>query len=486
MSKTALAEEIAVVDIDGVFADVDYAPHSGQVPIHAAGLNHRFRLASCGRRFGKSQVGGHELTVAAFEAFAQRAQLSPKGQRHEYWIVGPEYSDAEKEFRVVYNDLQSLGIEFDHPGTYYSEGGGDMDISLFGGRFLVHAKSAKYPQTLVGEGLRGVILAEAAKLKPIVWTKYIRPTLADYAREGSWALLTSTPEGKNWFYDAYMRGQSMRPEDKQWFSIKRPSWTNDIVFPGGEDDPEIVEMRGDMSTEKFKQEVEADFTEFVGRVFKDFDIDTHVGDFNYNPRWPVYIAEDAGYTNPNVALFLQVDMWDNVWILGEYYERNRIPEEFAQDVLEHHKLGPLARVARKIYPDPADPGTANTLAKHWQVEVIGGTGGERKDRIDLIRRWLKPQLVTGDAFVQDLDNQPTMMPKLMIDRSCYHTIQEMQDYRYPENKREETQAESEEPLKVDDHTPEALGRFFAGHFGATHGPKAAARQSRARMKTRTR
>lgn len=483
---TDVAVQVETLDINGIFEDVEYKPHAGQIPIHIAGLSHRFRLASCGRRFGKSQVGGHELTVAAFEAYGQRGQLSPKGKRHEYWIVGPEYSDAEKEFRVVYDDLTRLGVEFDRPGTYYSEGGGDMDISLFGGRFLVHAKSAKYPQTLVGEGLRGVILAEAAKLKPIVWTKYIRPTLADFAREGSWALLTSTPEGKNWFYDLYQRGQSTLKGDSEWYSIRRPSWTNDIVFPEGETDPEIEEMRADMSAEKFKQEIEADFTEFVGRVFKDFSIETHVGDFQYNPRWPVYIAEDAGFTNPNVALFLQVDMWDNVWVLAEYYERHRIPEEFAQDVLEHHKLGSLARVARKIYPDPADPGTANTLAKHWQVEVMGGTGGERKDRIDLIRRWLKSQLVTGDAFVPDLQNQPTMAPKLMIDRSCEHLIQEMQDYRYPENKREESQADSEEPLKVDDHTPEALGRFFMGHFGQKYGPKAAARVARARVKTRSR
>lgn len=481
-----LQHETAEVDIPGIFADVGYEPHSGQTPVHAAGIDHRFRLASCGRRFGKSQIGGHELTIAAFEAFAMRAELSPKGKRHEYWIVGPEYSDAEKEFRVVYNDLQKLGVEFDHPGTYYSEGGGDMDISLFGGRFLVHAKSAKYPSTLVGEGLMGVILAEAAKLKEIVWTKYIRPTLADYAREGSWALLTSTPEGKNWFYDLYQRGQSTLKGDKEWFSIKRPSWTNDVVFPEGETDPEIEEMRSDMSSEKFKQEIEADFTEFVGRVFKDFEIETHVGDFEYNPRWPVYIAEDAGFTNPNVALFIQVDTWDNCWVLGEYYRRHRTPEEFAADVLEDRKLGPLTRVARRLYADPADPGTAETLSQKWRVESIGGTGGPRKDRIDLIRRWLKPQLVTGDAFVPDMQNQPTMRPKLMIDRSCDNLIREMQDYRYPENKREETQSDAEEPLKVDDHTPEALGRFYAGHFGPTHGPKAAARVARARMKTRSR
>ena len=128
------------INEQGLFERVGYKPHAGQVPLHHAFLDHRFVLASCGRRFGKSQVGGHRLTTTSLVAKAQRASLEPKGKRHEYWIVGPEYSDSEKEFRVLYNDLSGMGADFDHPGTYYIEGGGDMDISMFGGRFLVHAK----------------------------------------------------------------------------------------------------------------------------------------------------------------------------------------------------------------------------------------------------------------------------------------------------------------------------------------------------------
>lgn len=38
-------------------------------------------------------------------------------------------------------------------------------------------------------------------------------------------------------------------------------------------------------------------------------------------------------------------------------------------------------------------------------------------------------------------------------------------YRYPEQKLQQIN-EQEKPLKKDDHTPEALGRFYAGHYGA--------------------
>jgi hypothetical protein len=353
-------------------------------------------------------------------------------------------------------------------------------VSLFGGRFLVHAKSAKYPATLVGEGLMGVILAEAAKLKPTVWTQYIRPTLADFAREGSWALFTSTPEGKNWFYDLYMRGQSKLHKDRQWWSIRRPSWTNPIVFPNGREDDEILEMEQDMSTELFKQEVEADFTDFVGRVFKSFNEETHVGDYKYNPRWPVYLASDKGWRAPSVVLFVQVDVFDNVWIAGEYYRPGRDAEEVAEDILDDPYLRPMAESARYMYPDPASPEWAATLDKKLHVRSQSGTGGEIDTRLNIIRKWLRPQPL-------DLpDGHPEKKPKLLVDQHCYNTIREMNDYRYPETRNEETQATQEKPLKVDDHTPEALGRFMVGHFGQQEAARGNARVSRARLRSRNR
>lgn len=254
-----------------IFESVDYAPHIVQRRIHVAKMKHRFRVTNAGRRTGKSTLGGHELTLEAMRAFYKQGELDPHGKRMEYWIVGPNYTDAEKEFRVVYNDLKKLEFDFDKPGTYYDAVGGNMHISLFGGRYLVHGKSAAHPESLVGEGLHGVILAEAAKLKPAIWTKYIRPMMADYR---GWGLMTSTPEGKNWFYEAWKRGQD--PADTAWWSIKMPSWSNNILFPEGRFDPEILDMSADMTEEKFNQEIGAEFTEFVGRVYKQFD--EEVGD----------------------------------------------------------------------------------------------------------------------------------------------------------------------------------------------------------------
>lgn len=445
MVATATDEQRVFVK-DSIFEASGYEPHEGQEPIHSNGCRHK--VAACGRRFGKSVVGGNELVVECLYTHTQIPYLEDRGIRREFWIVGPEYSDSAKEFRVMYNTLKRLGVPFDHPGTYYNEESGDLALSCWRGKYIVHGKSAKYPSTLVGEGLNGVIMAEAAKLKELVWSKYIRPTLADYR---GWSLHTSTPEGKNWFYRNWQRGQN--PSDLHWASWRKPSWTNPIVFPEGRDDPEIKDMEADMSEEKFNQEVGADFTEFVGRVFKDFDEEIHVRNLDYNPKWATYGACDYGWTNPFVWLVIQVDVWNNVYVLAEYRATRTDINDIARDL----ERIPVIKHTKVFYPDPASPGDTAVLEKHLRIQANSGTGGEKKWRLELIRQQLKlmPEHVPIDK----------REPRLFIDRSCHGLIFEMNEYRYPETKEESLKAQPEEPLDKDDHGPEALGRFFRGHFG---------------------
>jgi hypothetical protein len=464
-----------------VFDGIGYVPHQSQRLIHAH--NARMKVVTAGRRFGKSELGGHELVPEALLTYTMKDDLKRAGKRREFWIVGPEYSDSEKEFRVIWNKLEAAEVPLDHPGSYNSPWAGEMSISAFGGRFLVAAKSAKYPGTLVGEGLSGVILAEAAKLKATVWHKFIRPTLADYR---GWALFTTTPEGKNWLYELWMRGQD--PTDPSWASWRMPSWANDYVFPDGAsdagiamlrkaiDDPEIgltpqliedsgvdseiVDMLRDMTAERFNQEIAAMFTEYVGRVFKDFDEETHVTSCAYDPRLEVHLATDYGFRNPFVALAIQVDVFGNIYVLAEHRRVGVDIEDIAAE-LKTERNGLFAQ-ARKLYPDPASPGDSAVLVKHLKLIEQGGTGGELKWRLELIRQALKLKPEHGPWEMRK--------PKLFIDRSCKELIREMNDYRYPETKEEVNDNKSNEhpenPLKKDDHGPEALGRFFRAHFGA--------------------
>lgn len=80
----------------------------------------RHRVAALGRRAGKSFLGGHEGSMQARVTETVLHVLEYEGLRHEVWLVGPEYSDAEKEFRVIWNDIIRMGIPMDKPGSYYN------------------------------------------------------------------------------------------------------------------------------------------------------------------------------------------------------------------------------------------------------------------------------------------------------------------------------------------------------------------------------
>lgn len=481
---TAAPQRVIDVVKDEVWESLGYQPHRAQRRFHVAEQRNRVNL--CGRRAGKSVANGYEVVPMAIEAHFNRYLLEELGIRHEVWAVGPNYTDSEKEFRVAWNALKRLQIPFDSPGSYYSKG--DMSISLWGGRFLFQAKSGAHPESLVGEGLHHVLMCEAAKLKSSVWHRFIRPMLIDFQGTSSWG---TTPEGKNWFYDdIWMAG--VKGEDSEWWGQRVPSWTNTKIFKqvtsrdgvrrlkelveagytdkwdlyrrlNREVDREVISMCVDMTSPAFGQEVECNFTDKVGRVFKYWEEDLHVRPLRMHPDWPLYIATDYGYTAPNVALFIQVGPFNEIRVLAEYYRTHRTDEEFALDVVTDPRLRPLVQVASGLYPDPEDPGATRVLSDTWQVPTFGGTGGRLKLRIDAINSSLKPR----NAHLPW--GHPERTPQLLVDNSCHELRREMDLWSWPEKQKISGRG-PEQPEDKDNHAPEALGRFFAGHGFTTGSP----------------
>ena len=304
----------------------------------------------------------------------------------------------------------------------------------------------------------------------------------------------NTPEGKNWFYDLWRKAQD--PTNKDWSSWRMPAWINNYVYrsPTKEDDVkrclelvrqtntspfaiaeshglqidhEILSSINELTPEAFLQEIASDFTEFVGRVFKEFDEEYHVTDLQFHPGWDTYAAADFGYSNPNVWLLIQVGPWGEINVLDEIYESGLDPEDFA-DEIRYRGLNPPT--LRYFFPDPADPLSTKILEKKLNIHARGGTGGELNNRINWIRKALRdPRVVVDEPYLAANPLLPpgSTRPRLLFDRRCAKTIQDMLNYRYPEKKSDsETSIRRYDlPMKRDDHGPEALGRFFAGMFG---------------------
>lgn len=429
---------------DKWFEQTDYVPHPGQKLVHYD--SHRHRVLSNGRRWGKSFFGAKEIEGFAFVK-------NYLGEPMRGWIVGPNYNDAEKEFRIIYNTFKKLGIDnISHKFLNNSENG-NMRIATNWG-FDLECKSAQKPESLVGEGLDFVLLAEAGRHKRHTFTEYIRPALSD---KRGLSIMSGVPEDaneSNLLYWGYLRG--MDPNYPTWKSWQLPSWTNTHVFPGGRNDPEILEAEGDLTEDEFNRQYGGQFVLKRGRVMKEWDDQVHIGDLQYNPDWPLYAAVDFGYTNDWVWLWIQVDPLDKrVYVIQEQRFRMRDTDDITRNVILHN---PLLSKLLVVYPDPSSPDDAAIIKRNLSVAIGNNTGGEIKTRLQLIRQSLK---LKPDHLP---DDHPEKLPGLIVDRSCTKLIWEMREgYRWPEGGGDAKNA-SEIPQDVDNHGPEALGRFYKGHM----------------------
>jgi phage terminase large subunit-like protein len=101
-----------------------------------------------------------------------------------------------------------------------------------------------------------VVLDEYAFMKEEVWEVIILPALT---RTEGGALFIGTPDGKNHFWDLYLRG--LNPDEPDWRSWHFVSAENPFLPK-----KEILDAKNRMGTERFRQEYEASFEGGAGIV----------------------------------------------------------------------------------------------------------------------------------------------------------------------------------------------------------------------------
>jgi hypothetical protein len=440
------------------FELVGYKPHPKQKLFHDSPA--RFRVPVCGRRFGKSHMAGRDTGAELF---------LPK---RRFWIVGPTYDLAEKEFRVIWDDLivgQKLGID-KRVKKAYSKRSGEMWIEL-PWQTRIECRSADHPENLVGEKLHGAIMSEAAKHRSDTWERFIRPALAD-AR--GWATFPTTPEGFNWLYGLWSYGRNPDPIYKDYGSWQFPSWDNPYVYPEGRQDPEILLIKATVLPAFFDQEIAALFNAFVGKIYEEFQEVTHVKPFEFNPAWPNYISFDWGFTNPLAAIEFQVDPWGRVWIWREHYKAQMMLEAHIDQIKK--RVNPPGYHLDLAFGDAADPGAVTYVSTHLvpcYADPRSKSGVEEKssresgwrEGVNLVKSYLQlKQVGVSDEFGTPLEE-----PWLFVHPHCPNTIREFNNYRAPSSVGRVERNVREDAQKFDDHALDAIryGMMHVFKLGAT-------------------
>lgn len=250
-----------------------WSPHPGQQAIMAR--PERFRLVTCGRRWGKSEMAAHEALAFALENPASTV-----------WWVAPTYEQANSYGFDKIKPLLSPEITADTPKLSKPR-----QITLVN-RSEISFRSAEREDSLRGGGVHFLVIDEAGAVPDRAWVEELRPTLSD--TQGR-MLAIGTPKRRNWFYRWFQRGQDAEYADT--VSFQAPTKQNPYV-----PDEEVESAKTDMPERQFRREYMAEFiqetggvfTDLQARVLEDYDPDRVDGESPYSTG--VDFARSDDYT----------------------------------------------------------------------------------------------------------------------------------------------------------------------------------------------
>jgi len=366
----------------------------------------RFRIAACGRRFGKSFLAINEL--AKFARHPNRKCL----------YVAPTYRMAKQ---IIWEDAKALLREKRWVKKINES---ELIITLVNGSQIM-LRSADNPDSIRGIGVDFCVVDEAADIPDLenTWRAVIRPTLSD--RNGH-ALIIGSPKGRNYFYDLY------NTTGAEW-----RSWSFTTIDGGRVSAAEIESAKRDLDERTFAQEYLAQWVNYSGLIYYNLH-DANLKTMPVPPGVILQIGMDFNVSPIVATLGFQhqhgIHIFDEIQIYGsDTYE---LVSEINRRYPHNRKI---------VYPDAsgaqrrtsAGGVTDHIILKNAGYELkVGSINPSVKDRIAAVNSALKSS--TGEI-------------RLTIDPGCKKLLECLRKQTYKES----TQVPDKEGGY--DHMNDALG-----------------------------
>jgi len=223
----------------------------------------------------------------------------------------------------------------------------------------------------------------------------LRPTLD---KPNAKALFISTPRGKNWFYEFYMRGFS--DDFPTWCSIHSTCYDNPRANP-----QDIEDAKKSMSDAEFRQEYLGDFVANQGQVWqlkKDNIVDV---DLDKLEILDVIAGMDMGFRDPTAIVVLATDGHD-YYAVAEYLKNEDSTSKYAEALQELIDKWDLDF----IYIDSAAQQTRFDFAYDYDITTINA----------------KKAVLDGIGYCSSIIEHD----RLFVDRSCVHLIECLDNYQW--------------------------------------------------------
>jgi phage terminase large subunit len=425
---------------------INYKPHKKQVAAHLAFLIEGYKrgVLLMGRQSGKTYFAtNHSWIASVIEQGRYFVVFKTYKQAHE--VVWRQYIPLIPKELIYKKNEQDLLIEF-----HYIKG----PVTLPDGTVIEVEHDESKPRStlqLLGSdqadshrGFRanGIIFDEYADQDPNNWDSVYKHF---FTTTNGWAIFMGTPRGYNHFYDLIQFAK----EDERWF-YQEATWRDSPYVSRSFIEEERAEATKTGKLSTFLQEVELEFRAIQGAVFPQFDRKIHVikpQDIPPLDELSIYSGADFGYHTTAIPL-VGIDKDQNWYVFDEVYGREEILEDIMPRVT--NKLGDN-RLILMVGDSAAKDAIETLVVKGWPIVPVVKRQDSIIHGIDLIRQKLKPRI--------QLVGMPK--PTLFFSSACKNIIQEMEAYKYPEDKPERNPLEV--PVKENDHGPDAL-RYLVLHL----------------------
>jgi hypothetical protein len=297
----------------------------------------RFKVVIAGRRFGKTHLAIRELCFHA------------KEPEKEVWYVAPTYKQARmivfKKLRKKLLDLKWVRKINETNLSFELKNGSNISL-----------KGADNYDSLRGVGLDFLCLDEFADIDSEAWFETLRPTLAD--KMGS-ALFIGTPKGLNWAHDLYT-AQEEYPDEWRSFQFT-------TIEGGNVTADEVEAARRSLDERTFRQEFEASFETFSGRVFYAFDRKHNVKSWEGDLPKEIHIGMD--FNIDPMSAIVAVRSGPVLHIIDEIKIFGSNTDEMVDEIKARY-----AKMAITVYPDPAGKAGSTKAAGRTDHSILRTAG----------------------------------------------------------------------------------------------------------------
>lgn len=428
-----------------------YKPSDDQLVFH----NHpaRLRLVAGGVGAGKSYSTAMELL---------KFMGTPDGLG---WIIGPNYELTHPEFDYCLEVCRELGVVDE---ATVSVGIGRPRrfklLDRYGGCELA-TKSATNPEAIAGRRPNFLAVVEAAQQPYDMLYKVMERA----AQESAPIIFSGTFEGAfGWYAELWEKWQG--PNEEHGVSFSLPTWSNLSKYPGGRDDPKIVELERLWPPDLFMERFGGVPCKPEGLVFKEFNPKHHLRPVEelYDPELPVEIWVDPA-THTYAILFVQIQKdGQTVHVLDEIYAKDTLGQSVIPEVVE-------SRWWPNVKQGVIDAaGTRRAGANKSQIEVWSDVTKQLKTH-NIIWQWkeIRDVKLWYDAIHLRLhcpeDGQPLLRFSTgLIDRltpsgDALGILGEVRTHRWAD--RTTLQSLPTRPIKRNEDALSALGYGLFCHFG---------------------